>query len=205
MCIRDYYLSRIKSIDPLDAAEADELRRAEQWINDGGTIFRPPGLMNHDDQHFVTYFPLVDFISHSVFLVHHKKASIWLPPGGHIEEGETPTEATIRECGEELGIPARFVSPKPIFLSSVVTQNTEDPHHDIAFWFLLSASRDDVIEPDSREFSDSAWFDIQGPLPTPVEPNMPRFIEKVRKQRFGLVGATGFDPSRSDSTPEAVA
>jgi 8-oxo-dGTP diphosphatase len=179
MCQRNYYINRIKTIEPFDETEADEMRSAEEWINSGGAIFRDADYAKADDRHFVTYFPLVDFSSRSIFLVHHKKAGIWLPPGGHIEEGETPSEATIRECREELGIPARFISPRPVFLSSVVTRNTNDPHRDIAFWFLLSGSRNDHVMPDMGEFNEAKWFSLEDPLPSQIEENMLRFVEKI--------------------------
>ncbi len=38
-----------------------------------------------------------------ILLLNHKKLDMWLQPGGHIEEGETPTEAAKREVLEETG------------------------------------------------------------------------------------------------------
>jgi len=38
-----------------------------------------------------------------VLLVHHNKFDKWVPPGGHIEIGETPADAMIREFVEETG------------------------------------------------------------------------------------------------------
>jgi 8-oxo-dGTP pyrophosphatase MutT (NUDIX family) len=39
-----------------------------------------------------------------VLLVHHKKFNKWTPPGGHIEENETPAEAVVRELKEETSL-----------------------------------------------------------------------------------------------------
>ena len=39
-----------------------------------------------------------------VLLHRHRKLGMWLPPGGHIEEGELPDEAAVREVWEETGI-----------------------------------------------------------------------------------------------------
>src|SRR5680860_642662 len=39
-----------------------------------------------------------------VLLVHHKKFNKWTPPGGHIEENETPDQALMREWKEELDL-----------------------------------------------------------------------------------------------------
>ena len=34
----------------------------------------------------------------------HRKVGLWLPPGGHIEPGEDPIEAALREVMEETGM-----------------------------------------------------------------------------------------------------
>jgi 8-oxo-dGTP pyrophosphatase MutT (NUDIX family) len=41
----------------------------------------------------------------------HRKNSMWLPPGGHIERDEDPVQAVIREVAEETGITAEIVAP----------------------------------------------------------------------------------------------
>lgn len=46
-------------------------------------------------------------------LVHHKGFDKWTPPGGHIEIGETPTEALIREFMEETGMKIEIISALP--------------------------------------------------------------------------------------------
>jgi 8-oxo-dGTP pyrophosphatase MutT (NUDIX family) len=46
-----------------------------------------------------------------VVLLEHKRLGIWLQPGGHIDPGETPWEAALRECREETGLEVRFIGP----------------------------------------------------------------------------------------------
>ena len=52
-----------------------------------------------------------------ILMAHRNPKRRWYPDcwdlvGGHIEPGESPEQAVIRECGEELGI--RVVDPRPI-------------------------------------------------------------------------------------------
>ncbi len=43
-----------------------------------------------------------------VVLHRHRRLGIWIQPGGHIDDGETPWEAARREAVEETGLPVRF-------------------------------------------------------------------------------------------------
>jgi 8-oxo-dGTP pyrophosphatase MutT (NUDIX family) len=43
----------------------------------------------------------------------HRKLSMWLPAGGHIEEGEDPVQAVLREVAEEFAVEAEVVSLTP--------------------------------------------------------------------------------------------
>ena len=46
-----------------------------------------------------------------VVLLEHKRLGIWLQPGGHIDPGETPWDAALRESREETGLDVRFSGP----------------------------------------------------------------------------------------------
>jgi len=48
-----------------------------------------------------------------VLLVRHRKLEKWLPIGGHIEIGENPEEAALRETLEESGLKVQLVGAKP--------------------------------------------------------------------------------------------
>ena len=47
-----------------------------------------------------------------ILLVHHRKLGVWLYPGGHIESGETPDEAALRELKEETGVDGMLIGPR---------------------------------------------------------------------------------------------
>ena len=44
-----------------------------------------------------------------VLLHRHKRLGLWLPPGGHIDDGELPDEAAVRETLEESGVRIRLI------------------------------------------------------------------------------------------------
>lgn len=44
-----------------------------------------------------------------VLLHLHKRMNMWLQPGGHINEGELPWSAALREAAEETGLPVQLV------------------------------------------------------------------------------------------------
>jgi 8-oxo-dGTP pyrophosphatase MutT (NUDIX family) len=48
-----------------------------------------------------------------VLLHEHRRLGIWLQPGGHIDPGETPWQAALRETREETGIEGRFADTAP--------------------------------------------------------------------------------------------
>ena len=51
-------------------------------------------------------FTATTFVVHegTTLLLWHKKMQAWLPPGGHIDPGELPEEAALREVREETGL-----------------------------------------------------------------------------------------------------
>jgi 8-oxo-dGTP pyrophosphatase MutT (NUDIX family) len=46
-----------------------------------------------------------------VVLLEHRRLGIWLQPGGHIDPGETPWDAALRESCEETGLEVSFAGP----------------------------------------------------------------------------------------------
>jgi 8-oxo-dGTP pyrophosphatase MutT (NUDIX family) len=60
------------------------------------------------------HFTVAVFVVHAarVLLHYHRKLGKWLPPGGHIEDGELPDDAAVREVLEETGIAVELVGPR---------------------------------------------------------------------------------------------
>lgn len=87
----------------------------------------------------------------------HRKLGLWLPPGGHIEPGESTDEAVLREVKEETGLDAAFVEPPsaPVIDDDRVTSLHQPqrvqieaipnhPHH-IDFIYFMKAGPGEVV------------------------------------------------------------
>jgi 8-oxo-dGTP pyrophosphatase MutT (NUDIX family) len=87
----------------------------------------------------------------------HRKNSMWLPPGGHIEPDEDPVQAVVREALEETGVacvvvphepplafdvPAQVPPPLAILLEDI----PDGPHQHIDLVYALRATGADAVE-----------------------------------------------------------
>ena len=59
-------------------------------------------------RHFTATAFIIDAHSHTL-LINHKRLGRWMPPGGHIDEDETPEETAKRECKEETGLDVAII------------------------------------------------------------------------------------------------
>lgn len=117
-------------------------------------------------------------------LLKHKKLGMWLPPGGHIEEGETTDEAVLREVLEETGLEAEFISaPRAPVMRGGRVESLHEPqrvqveeipghnHHIDFIYYLRAKEGAHAHRPD--ESDDIRWH-------TPEELGLPHVPEEVR-------------------------
>jgi 8-oxo-dGTP pyrophosphatase MutT (NUDIX family) len=83
---------------PIDAAEAVSI---EQFLIEFDRLADP--LDQALDPIHVTGSAIV-VGPRGVVLLRHKRLGFWLQPGGHIDPGESPWEAALREAAEETGL-----------------------------------------------------------------------------------------------------
>jgi 8-oxo-dGTP pyrophosphatase MutT (NUDIX family) len=63
------------------------------------------------------HFTVSGFVVHEArtALHWHRKLDMWLPAGGHVELGEDPVQAVLREVHEELSVEAEVMHLRPNF------------------------------------------------------------------------------------------
>jgi 8-oxo-dGTP pyrophosphatase MutT (NUDIX family) len=85
----------------------------------------------------------------------HKKLGIWMQPGGHIDAGETPEVAALREATEELGLAVTHPAAGPLLLHVDVHEAAHGHIHLDLRYLLLGADADPLPPPD--ESPDARW------------------------------------------------
>ena len=103
-------------------------------------------------------------------LLWHNKIQAWLPPGGHIEEGELPEEAALREVVEETGLEVEFVGAESAALGNVTVLrqpacillediNPSHQHIDLIYFARVSGG---TLSVDPQSASDFRWCSLDG-------------------------------------------
>ncbi len=179
---REQVQALVEQLEPLDEREGRDRAEVMSWIASGAPLWRvqkpdvPP-------QHLVSYFVVVDVERQLLLLVDHIKAGLWLPPGGHVEEGETPRQTVEREIIEELGMTAAFTTvcaDTPLFVTRTPTQG-QGRHTDVSLWYVVAGDARVTLEYDRREFRGYRWFsfdDLALIRPERLDPEFTRFMRK---------------------------
>lgn len=174
----------VDGVDPWDEQERRHLAWAAGWIAGDAPLHR----VRKPDvpaTHLVSYFVVLDEVRREVLLVAHRTAGLWLPSGGHVEPGEDPWDAVVRECREELhlaAVPSAAAADRPLFLTVTRTRGA-GPHTDVSLWFVVRADASQAIRYDRGEFAAIRWATLDAVLAEPVDtldPHMHRFTEKLR-------------------------
>lgn len=168
----------VSSMIPFDNLEKEHIHFVLDWIESGRDLFRIEKPAT-PDTHLVSYFVIVSPGMDQMLLVDHKKARLWLPPGGHVEPGEDPQETVRREAMEELGIVPEFLIEEPLFLTVTETVGDLAKHTDVTLWYLLRGNPNQILDYDPNEFHQIRWFTIDEIPFEKSDPHLKRFLEKM--------------------------
>lgn len=136
------------------------------------------------DNHFCVYFAAFDPQNREVFIGHHIKSGLWLFNGGHIDFGETPREAALREISEELGVTDYQLPSLPSLLTITDINNGKvkcKTHWDI--WYFLPFDKNS-FSPDvdklRTEFYENRWCPIDSAQNLITDPSNLKAIEALK-------------------------
>jgi len=98
----------------------------------------------------------------------------WLcAPGGHVEKGEAPSVAILREIKEELGVD---VKPDDLEFLCAYARN-DDPYEYFACEFIIKDKEYDFQNAEPEKCSELVWVDIHN-LPDDIIDDFRRVIEE---------------------------
>lgn len=139
---------------PIDEREKYSL---EYFVRVAPTLLDP--FNEHADPVHVTASAIVvsnSFGVDQVVLHKHKRLGMWLQPGGHIDLGETPRDAALREAREETGLTVRLFEQSPACIHVDVHPGPRGHTHlDLRY---VVVALDETPAPPEGESQDVRWF-----------------------------------------------
>lgn len=154
--LRDHVRASVLSRTPVDEREE---RSIVEFIEHFDRLERP--FSEHAHHVHVTGSGIV-VGARGVLLLKHKRLGFWLQPGGHVDDGETPWGAALRETGEETGIEVTFGGSVggdgiPELLHVDVHEGGRGHLH-LDLRYLIDAGDADPAPP-ADESQEIGWFD----------------------------------------------
>jgi ADP-ribose pyrophosphatase YjhB (NUDIX family) len=168
--------AEVDLIQPLDGLERGTKLDVLAWIDSGVELCRiekpamPP-------KHLISYSAVVD--GDHVLLVDHINAGLWLPPGGHVDQGEHPRETALREAREELSLDGEFLIEGPVFVTITETVGRTAGHTDVSLWYVLRGDQNSSLQFDESEFHGAKWFHRDDIPLDRADKHMARFLRKL--------------------------
>ncbi len=166
--------ARLSRHEAADASERDSVRRIQELLETAAEPFSRRQPEGH-----VTGSAMVLGPDGRALLLHHARLGLWVQPGGHVEDGESPEAAALREAREESGLADLVVVPDetgvPMLLDIDVhpipanTKRAEPAHHHHDVCLLLTTGRPETARFDPDESRAMRWVDADAAALLPLD------------------------------------
>jgi 8-oxo-dGTP pyrophosphatase MutT (NUDIX family) len=160
---------RIGRITPVDDRERLSITLTLDRLMWGDDVFS-----EELNDHHVTASAFV-VSSRGVVLHLHRRLGIWVQPGGHVDPGESPESAAVRETLEETGLLGRHLDPVELFNVDVHPGPRGHTHYDLRY--VLVADPVDPA-PHEGESLEVFWFAFES-AQRRCEPALAAAIKKL--------------------------
>jgi 8-oxo-dGTP pyrophosphatase MutT (NUDIX family) len=114
-----------------------------------------------------------------VVLHFHKRLRMWLQTGGHVEPGETPWAAALRESQEETGLPLRHQGGIPCAVHLDVHPAAKGHTHLDLRYLLEPIDPDAQPAPPPGESQQVRWFDWDDAIAA-ADPGLIDALQRLR-------------------------
>jgi 8-oxo-dGTP pyrophosphatase MutT (NUDIX family) len=182
-----------RSVATRDAIDDDERRCIAEFLEHFDRLVAP--FDEHADPVHVTGSAIV-VGPRGVLLLKHRRLGLWLQPGGHIDEHETPWAAALREAAEETGLDVDFVE-RPPRLVHVDVHPGGRGHTHLDLRYLVDGGDADPMPPEG-ESQDIEWLDWDAAIERASDDRLKSALRSLRPRDGYRSGAMAIDRERID-------
>ncbi len=100
----------------------------------------------------------------------------WHLPTGKVEAGESPRQAAIRECAEEVGLTLDLNLDFVCYNRVPSIHNPQEIWEDICYYFGADLDEQNPINNEPDKFMDMGWYSATD-LPDPIVPHIKYALE----------------------------
>jgi 8-oxo-dGTP pyrophosphatase MutT (NUDIX family) len=110
----------------------------------------------------------------------HRKLGKWLQPGGHLDAGETPWDAALRETAEETGLPVRHPESGH-YLVQLDVHPAAEGHVHLDLRYLLLCDDAEPCPP-ADESQQVRWWELEEAIAL-GDPGLVDALQRLRRLR----------------------